>query len=106
MKIKKFIVPILDFITERSIFFMKLWIWPIFLSKEMSIEDGITYQRLSALFMGFGIVWPLIAVYLCLNLEVNLKGFIQIIVFGYLIIGLVAHFIFKREFGESFLPPK
>lgn len=103
MEIKRNIVLILDLISAGCLFFMKLLIWPIFLCKEMSDSDGSAHQRMGTLFVGLGIVCPLTNAYLYSNFEISLKTFIQIIVFGHLVIGLMAHFAFKREFGKSFL---
>ena len=103
MKIKRKIISFPESVSLLFIFLMKLLIWPIFLCKEMSDSDGSAHQRMGTLFVGLGIVCPLTTAYLYLNFEISLKTFIQIIVFGHLVIGLMAHFAFKREFGESFL---
>jgi hypothetical protein len=102
MEINKKLILVLDLISMGCLFFMKLLIWPIFLTKESKDADGVTYQRLTAVFLSIGL-FPSLTFLIFWFLGKATTDHLYVSYVIYLLTGMVAHFIFKKEFGESFL---
>lgn len=92
-------------IKKKVVWILKLFVWPVYLFREMLMEDesGLYYDRLVAIFLSFGLTNPITGAIIQADFRIKLFIVLKFVLIIHLVIGLMAHFIFKKEFGESFL---
>lgn len=92
-------------IKKKVIWILRLFIWPVYLFREVLTEDetGNNYDRLVAGFLSFGLTNLIAGAIIQADFRFKFLIVLKIIVIIHLIIGLIAHLVFKKEFGESFL---
>jgi hypothetical protein len=82
---------------------LKFLVWPVVLYQDSKEENaGYCYDILSAIFLSIGASSVAILFVLWLLGKATFDH-LYVSSVAYLLTGLVAHFIFKKEFGESFL---
>lgn len=92
MKFKKFVISVFNF-----------FVWPGFLFKKVIKGDkGFRYEDLGVFFLSFGLSCPVVSILFWIEFNLDFWLVFKIGLLSYLAIGLVALFIIKREFEESF----
>lgn len=92
-------------IKKKVIWILRLLAWPIYLFKELLMEDesSLYYDRLVAIFLSFGLTNPIAGAIIQADFIIKFFVVLKLVLITHLVIGLMAHLVFKKEFGESFL---